>query len=161
MPLSRQNHVPHPAHPLHSAHNHLPHWQRRLLDITLVMLFASGLAWLLVHYGIGAGSGPDSLPHPAEPWLMRLHGLFGFAGLFALGMVCALHVPRGWRRHTHRRSAMVVLAGWAISIISAWLLYYLSSEDSRPVIGWLHALAATLLWLAIALHRRPAPAGLP
>ena len=143
------------SHALPLVQNHLNRWQRRLLDTALFMLFASGLAWLLVHYGIGAGSGPDTLPHPAEPWLMRLHGLFGFVGLFVLGMVSALHIPRGWRRRTHRRSAVIVLVGWTLSIVSAWLLYYFSSEDSRPFVGAFHALVATLLWLAIALHRRP------
>lgn len=141
-------------HP-HPAHNHLPAWQRRLLTVTLLGLLLSGLVWLGVHYGIGAGSGPDVLPHPAEPWLMRLHGLLGFAGLFVLGTVSALHVPRGWRRHSHRQSAIVVLAGWGISLLTAWLLYYLASESTRPAIGWLHAGVATALCIAILVHRLP------
>lgn len=142
-----------PPHPV--SHNHLPPWQRRLLDATLLALLISGLAWLAVHYGMGAGSGPDVLPHPAEPWLMRLHGLCGFAGLFVLGTVSALHVPRGWRRGSHRRSAIVVLAGWGISLLTAWLLYYLASESTRPTIGWLHAGIAAALCIAILVHRRP------
>lgn len=138
---------------LHPVHNHLPRWQRRLLDTALLGLLGSGLLWLYMHYWLGAGQGPDSLPHPAEPWLMRLHGLMGFAGLFALGMVSALHIPRGWRRRSHRASAVMMLACWAFSLGSAWFLYYLASESNRPALGLWHSAVAGLLCLILLLHR--------
>jgi hypothetical protein len=138
------------------AQNHLPRWQKRLLDRTLLLLALSGGIWLAVHYSIGGGRA-DSLPHPSEPWLMRVHGLAAFVALFVLGSVSALHVPRGWRRGLHRRSGVIVLAGWGLAVASAWLLYYLSSEALHPWVSWFHVAGTTGLWLAIALHRRPAP----
>lgn len=133
--------------------NHLPRWQKRLLDRTLLALALSGVAWLAVHYLYGGGRA-DMLPHPAEPWLMRVHGLAGFLALFVLGSISALHVPRGWRRGIRVRSALVVLAAWGLTLFSAYLLYYFPSEALHPFIGWGHAGVALALWLAIFAHRR-------
>ena len=60
-----------------------------------VMVLASGLLWLALHYMAGAGAG--ELPHPLEAWLMRAHGLAAFAGLFMLGVIGGSHIPHGWR----------------------------------------------------------------
>lgn len=140
---------PHP----HGHHNRLPAWQKRLLDLTLLTLALSGAAWLLIHYRWGAGSA-DMLPHPAELWLIRAHGLAGFLALFVLGSLSALHIPRGWRHGQRLPSAISVLLAWSITLLTAYLLYYFSSESSRASIGWVHVGVAGLLWLTIFLHRR-------
>jgi peptidoglycan/LPS O-acetylase OafA/YrhL len=143
-------------HPSHAHfHNHLPVWQKRWLDTAMVALMLSGIVWLLVHYTVGAGTAA-MLPHPAEFWLIRLHGLAGFLALFMLGVISAMHVPRGWRRGLRRPSALTVLGAWAISILTAYVLYYFAGESSHALIGWTHASVALVLWLAIFVHRRKA-----
>lgn len=142
-------------HVAHGYHNHLPAWQKRLLDLTMLMLVLSGSAWLLAHYLWGAGTS-DMLPHPAEPWLMRAHGLAGFLALFVFGSISAMHIPRGWRRGLRRPSAITLLLTAAISLLTAYLLYYFAGENSRSFIGWLHAGVATALWPVIFVHRRQA-----
>jgi hypothetical protein len=134
--------------------NHLPRWQRHLLNADLIVLTLSGLAWLGIHYSLGAGSAPDSLPHPAESWLMKLHGAAGFWGLYILGVISALHVPRGWRRGHKRISAVILLSGWLGSILTAWLLYYGTSSTPHALVSWLHIGFATLLLLVLAIHRQ-------
>jgi len=130
-------------------------WQRQLLAATALLLLASGGLWLALHYGVGAGA--DALPHPAEPWLMRLHGAGAFLALFAAGTLAGHHIPAAWR-HSHRprqaaqrRSGLagVVLGG--LTVLSGYALYYLVSEATRPALGWLHAglglaLAASSWW---------------
>lgn len=140
----------------HGYHNRLPAWQKRLLDMTLLALLLSGIAWLVIHYLWGAGSA-EMLPHPAELWLIRAHGLAGFLALFVLGSLSALHIPRGWRHGVRLPSAITVLGAWMITLLTAYLLYYFSGENSRAVIGWLHAGIASLLWFAILVHRRQRP----
>ena len=77
----------------------VPRWQRLWLDLSAWGLGLSGVAWLVLHYARGAGADDGTwLPHPAEAWLMRLHGLAGFALLLAVGMFLPLHVPQGWRQ---------------------------------------------------------------
>jgi len=149
-------HVP-PRHQLHPARplrtNPVPQWQRNLLDWPLLALMATGLGWIAVHYSIGAGTA-DGLPHPAEPWLMRLHGLGGFLALLALGSFFSLHISRGWRGHQRRSSAIVLLIAWAVAISTAWMLYYAAPEDWREAIGLAHAGVGVVLGGLLLLHRR-------
>ncbi|WP_066335713.1 hypothetical protein [Azohydromonas lata] len=130
-------------------------WQRLLLLATAALLLASGAAWLAVHYLLGAGAG--ELPHPAEPWLMRLHGAGAFAALFAAGAMAGAHVQAGWRVSARlgrqRGSGIALVSLLSLTVLSAYLLYYFAPEAWRGLMGWIHAglgasLAGTGLWHA-------------
>ncbi|GGH63810.1 hypothetical protein GCM10010975_30000 [Comamonas phosphati] len=143
--------------------NHLKSWQYRFLYAAVGALALSGAAWLAVHYLWGAGAG--NLPHPLEPWLMRLHGAAGFAGLFMTGVLAAAHVPQGWRMTTRnpklrmrkasqRRTGLVLCFLGLVGILSGYLLYYFAPENVRAVLGWSHALLGMALALLLPLHGR-------
>jgi len=163
----------------------LPTWQHRLLLAVSALLLLSGLAWLGLHYTVGAGHG--ELPHPLEHLLMEWHGAAGFGALFAFGMLAAGHVPAGWRltrpvrsaadhgqgQRPHRTGPMLParplrrsqrLTGLALLALagclagSAYALYYLVDETWRPALGWAHS-GAGLLMLALALVHRHAGGG--
>jgi hypothetical protein len=97
------------------------------------------------------GAGAGELPHPAEPWLMRLHGAAAFAALFATGLMAGHHIPAGWRqgrrpRHAGQRRSGLLLCGAAAAVVlSGYALYYLVPEAVRPALGWLHAGLGALL----------------
>jgi hypothetical protein len=139
--------------------NHLAPWQRRTLYASGATLVASGLVWLALHYGAGAGAG--ELPHPLEAWAMRLHGLAGFVALFMLGVLAAGHVPHGWRISgrlrwaEQRRSGMMLCALGAALAGSGYLLYYFAPDTVRPAMGWAHALMGLVMAALLAGHRRP------
>lgn len=143
------------AHRLHG-------WQFASLLASAALLLASGLAWLPLHYLWGAGAG--ELPHPLEAWAMRLHGLGGFAALFVLGVLAAVHVPPGWRLGGRHRYAGQRVTGAALCSLAAllaltgYLLYYFAPEGLRPALGLAHAafgLAMALLGAWHARRRRP------
>jgi peptidoglycan/LPS O-acetylase OafA/YrhL len=100
------------------------------------------------------------LPHPLDPWLMRLHGLATMAALFAFGVLAAGHVPHGWRLTAARRGRMqrrlglglLVLGG--LLVISGYLLYYFIPEWARPATGWLHSALGVLMAGLLVWHRR-------
>ena len=139
----------------HHAHR-LVRWQRLALYITGAWLLATGSAWLLLHYSLGAGE----LPHPLEAWSLRLHGLAAFAGLFVLGLLAAAHIPQGWRLSHRRRWAGQRSSGVLLCVIGAllaltgYLLYYFASEAVRPALGWAHAIVGVTMGVLIASHRR-------
>lgn len=141
--------------------NALDAWQRRGLYATVAALTATGLAWLGLHYTVGAGTG--ALPHPIEVWLLRLHGAAGFAGLFFAGVLAARHVPRGWhmtrihprlrlRLGPQRQTGLALSAMGALLAASGYLLYYFAPEDLRPALGWAHAAIGTALAALLPAH---------
>ena len=150
--MHRSIHPP-PAH-------RLPNWQRVALHLSGGLLLLTGIAWLAVHYGAGAGAG--ELPHPLEGWSMRLHGLGAFAGLFMLGALTAGHVPQGLRLSHRRRWAGQRRSGLALCALggtlafSGYLLYYFAPEGVRPALGWVHSGAGLAMGLLVAWHRRRA-----
>jgi len=136
----------------------LVRWQRDLLYGSGAVLLATGAGWLVLHYGRGA----DALPAPIEAWAMRLHGLAGFAVLFALGALAASHVPHGWRlshrmRWAHQRGSGVALCSLAAALaLTGYLLYYFAPEGARPALGWLHSGLGAAAVMLVAVHRRRA-----
>ena len=142
-----------PRHP-----NTLPRWQRLLLHGVGVALLASGGAWLALHYRQGVAV--DVLPHPLEPWLMRLQGLAAFAALFVMGLLCAVHLPQGWRlsarpRHAGQRGTGLAMALLLLLLaLTGWQLYYLAPESIRPGLGWLHSALGAIVGALLVMHRR-------
>jgi len=140
--------------PDYTRTNPLLRWQRRTVLGAALSLLATGLAWLPVHHYWGAGAG--ELPHPVEPWLVRLHGLSALVGLFALGVVAASHVSRGWHLRQRRASGLAVCVLAGLAVATGYALSYLVSEAWRPPVEWTHvALGACMTGLG-ALHRRRA-----
>ena len=146
-----------------AALNPLRRWQYHLLYATAAILALSGIGWLAVHYLRGAGA--DQLPHPLEPWLMRLHGAAGFAALFLAGLLAAAHVPQGWRMSTRspnlrqrltsqRHTGLALCLLGALGAAGGYLLYYFSPEPLRAPLGWVHAALGLALVLVLPLHAR-------
>lgn len=156
--------MPHRSHPRLPPHlptgpvHHLSPWQRRGLYLTIAVLTLTGLPWLALHYTVGAGAG--ELPHPLEPWLMRLHGLAAFAGLFMFGVIAGVHIPRGWRMSARLRWAKQRALGLIVSTLggalalSAYAMFYLLPEDWHAPVGWVHAAIGLLLAIALPLHAK-------
>ena len=140
------------------AHRLVP-WQRHTLYLSAGLLTATGVVWLGVHYGAGAGSA-NELPHPLEAWAMRLHGLVAYAGLFVLGVLAAGHMPQGWRlagRHRwarQRRSGVALCVLAALLTLTGYLLNYFAPEGVRPLLGWIHALIGLATGAQLVRHRR-------
>ena len=145
------------SHSRHHAHR-LVRWQRLALYSTGALLLATGSAWLLLHYSLGAGG----LPHPLEAWSLRLHGLAAFAGLFVLGVLAAAHIPQGWRLSQRRRwagqrgSGMLLCVVGAVLALTGYLLYYFAPESIRPALGWAHSGVGLVTAMLLLSHRRGA-----
>ncbi|HTP28223.1 MAG TPA: hypothetical protein VMK12_21540 [Anaeromyxobacteraceae bacterium] len=132
--------------------NPLLRWQRRTVYAAAGSLLLSGVAWLPVHYLWGAGAG--ELPRPIEPWLVRWHAVSAVAGLFAVGVVAANHVSRGWHLRQRRISGLAVCILVAVVAATGYALSYLVSEDWRPALGWGHAALGAVMTAAGVTHRR-------
>jgi Fe2+ transport system protein FeoA len=123
-----------------------------------MVLMATGAAWLVLHYGFAT-----ELPHPLEPWSLRLHGLAAMAALFMLGVLAAAHIPRGLhlRGLAQRRTGLILCSLAGTLVASAWLLYYFAPDNVRPALGSAHSAAGAAMAVALVVHRRAVPRGQP
>lgn len=115
-----------------------------------LLLLASGAAWLLLHtwVRVDGAFGPEH--HPAEAWLMRVHGLLAVPALVGLGALLAAHVWPAWRPRQRRTSGLPLLVACALLALGGWALYYLVDDTARAWVSVSHwglglALPALLL----------------
>ena len=115
------------------------------------MSFVSGLAWwLLSRFGQIQGEFGAS-PHPAQAWLLRLHGAAAFASLLTLGALLPVHVKRAWHARKNRRTGALLGGLVALQIITGYALYY-ADDALRDRAGQIHFILGLGLPALLALH---------
>lgn len=129
----------------------LPASLRAAFYATGALLFASGMAWLGLHY-----EAPERTA--AAALTLEVHGGAAMAVLFVAGGVLALHAPSAWRERKNRASGALLAAALALLTASAFLLYYAGGDALREQASLVHwaigAAAPLLVWLHLALGRR-------
>jgi hypothetical protein len=113
-------------------------WQRRFIYFAIGGLTVSGFAWLILK-----ALTPNSdyaLPpyHESMQGLIKIHVAFGLVGLIALGMVCAVHIPTGWRLRRNRLTGIGNIVCWSLLIASGYLLWYASEGKVKLFSSWIH-----------------------
>lgn len=142
----------------HRRSARLATWQLALFSTSGLGLWLSGTCWLLLHYygQIEGEFGPEV--NPAEPWMMKIHGLFLIAALLGIGGMFIAHIPKGWSQR-HQRVAGVVLSGIiGVLIISGYMLYYVGIEAVRAWTSVVHwslglSLPAIFTWHYVKARR--------
>ena len=129
----------------------------RCIHVALATVFATGIAWLILHYGVNRSAGLEDGWRIAESWSLKLHGAAAMAMLVALGSLIAAHVPEAWARKLNRRSGIAMLSAVGLLVATGWLLYYTSGELTRAWASAAHiaaGLAGPLILLWHLAHRR-------
>jgi hypothetical protein len=154
--------------PRHQPHRHAvlralpgvrpPRWQRRAVHASVLALVLTGVAWLIAHFLLRNGGEVDSgLPHPAEGWALRLHGIAAYGFLLVLGSMGAVHIVTAWRLGRNRWSGSVLLATAVLLVATALQLYYGPETAHVPTsaIHWaIGLLMLPLLWAHVLIARR-------
>ncbi|MFT4045169.1 MAG: hypothetical protein QM661_00560 [Solimonas sp.] len=122
-------------------------------NLIAIGVWASGVAWLLLHYLMRRQGefGPET--HPAEPWALKCHGAFAFAALWMSGMLWAVHIGNAWEQHRRRWSGGILFALLAVLIVSGYLLYYAGDETFRGAVSCAHWITGLTIAFAYAGHR--------
>jgi hypothetical protein len=127
--------------------------KRRELAVYAVfgVLWLSGAVWLALRYFLRSKAEFGELPHPLEPWAIRLHALAAFASLWLLGQLWIVHLVPSWR--AHRRSSGIVLGVIAgVLVATGYLLYYASGDTTRAIVSLAHWTLGLALPLPLLLH---------
>ena len=124
---------------------------RRWFYSASALLFGSGAAWLLFRYALRRPGEFGDLPHPGEPWSMRVHGGAAMLFLVMLGTLVRSHILHGWWLGRNRFAGVAMVTIMLLLTLTGYALYYAGGERIRPVISVLHwgigiAVPAVLLW---------------
>lgn len=136
-----------PAVRLGSAHS-------RWLYAAFILLWLSGVAWILFHYFMQVSGDFGPRPHPLQQWWLRLHGLAAMLSLVALGTVLPNHVRGAWTLARNRMAGagLILILIWLV--ITGYALYYLAGAVSQDLLSLLHWIPGLLLPPALWLHIR-------
>ncbi len=125
---------------------------RYSLYFVSALLFASGAAWVVLHYL------QESFSKSAETNLMRVHGGAAMAILVLVGAAAALHSTKSWREGKNRLTGVGLGVTLIALTLTGYLLYYEGDEATRAaasVLHWAIGLAAPFLFACHAwLGRR-------
>lgn len=129
---------------------------RYIFYCTLALSAISGsVFWLLREFTMVEGDfGPEShfLQYPA----IQLHGFAAFIMLMALGAIFTSHIPKTWYKGRAKKSGTSLLSFVIFSLLSAYSLYYLVSEDWHVLLANSHAIAGLCLPALLIFHIKKA-----
>ena len=120
----------------------------------LSLSFITGFTfWLIRRFGMVEGDfGPES--HFLQYPVLQIHGFSAFILLMSLGAIFASHIPKTWSSKRARKSGVSILSATVFSILTAYSLYYLVSDDWHELLGNAHALVGVSLPLILFIHIR-------
>jgi cation transport ATPase len=149
-------------HPRHQPRHRPGPRHLRWLYALGSLLLLSGVGWLIAHYALRPAAGAfGELPHPSEPWWLRLHGAAALGFLVAFGALLPHHVGHNWRRRQHYRTGLTLVIAVGVLTLSGYGLYYLVSDTLRPMVSIVHWIVglfctAMLLTHVVLSYRRAA-----
>lgn len=129
---------------------------RRTLYTVCTVLWLSGCAWLVAHFGFPTRTDFGPAPNPAEPLILRIHGWLAMGAVFLFGWIASAHISTRWRRPRNRVSGFS-LAGFAILLtLTGYALYY-TTDRFHDVAAVLHEfLGSAVIVFALAHWSRNA-----
>lgn len=135
----------------------LPHWQEWLVYLTMGLLIATGVAWLLLDSFVRVAGefGPEH--HPAEHGVLIAHGVAAYGFLIIAGAMIPVHITFGWNIRKNLKSGLTLAATCVFLAMTALGLYYVGDELSRhwlSVIHWAIGLIVIPVLLIHALRGR-------
>jgi MFS family permease len=124
----------------------------RWIYVILGLVYLSGVAWIVLRYGVTGDRLIEDGWRIAQAWLLRAHGAAAMLALVAAGSMLAAHVPSGWKQGRSVASGIGMLATLGVLAVTGWLLYYASGEATRAWSSWMHMALGVAGPLALVWH---------
>jgi hypothetical protein len=129
----------------------------RWLLTALLLVAVSGVSWCVLHYFFAAQTSFGSAPNPAEPALLRIHGIAAIAAVFLLGGIATGHVAAAWDRARNRPSGLALSATAITLILSGYALYYITVDSLRAGVGIAHEAIGIAAIVVALVHWKRTP----
>ena len=92
------------------------------------------------------------MPHPAEHWILRVHGLAMLVGLFVYGSLLRAHMINAWKLRRNRNTGLLVASVLALLTVTGYMLYYVGGETTRPIISIVHWVIGLVIGGLLPFH---------
>jgi hypothetical protein len=136
----------------HTKSGRLAWWQIWLIMSSGAILWITGAAWVLLHY-FGEVQGEfGAETNPAQPWLLRLHGLVLIPAILVIGSLLVAHIPKGWNDKKQRIAGIILTVFFGFLIISGYMLYYVGSDDIRNYTSIFHWVIGLVVPISFIWH---------
>lgn len=127
---------------------------RRAIFATCTLLWVTGCAWLVTHFGFPRPTDFGPAPNPWEPAIMRVHGWLAVGGVFLLGWISAEHIGDRWRTAGNRVSGISLATLAAVLVVSGYALYY-TTDRLHDIAAAVHeVLGGAVIAFALTHWRR-------
>ncbi|MGE0525609.1 MAG: hypothetical protein AB7G93_05710 [Bdellovibrionales bacterium] len=136
--------------PTKTPRSELRLWHKLLIYVGSGGLLISGGAWWLLESFYKPESGFGR--HPAQAWLLALHGLLSPLFIFTLGVVFVVHIQRRWSGHQRKISGPALLAASLLLALTGTFLYYTGNEALREFLASSHLSLGFAFPALFALH---------
>lgn len=109
----------------------LGRWPKRAVYLLALALLLSGGGWLLLEHFVRVEGAFGPTHHPAQPWLVKLHGVLAQLAVWGFGALWTFHIRRAWHWRRRRASGGAMFAIMALLSLSGLMLYYVGDEGWR------------------------------
>jgi hypothetical protein len=130
----------------------IPLTYRAILFIGLASSWCTGLIFYYMNNWVTVEGAFGPMKHPAQQFVIMGHGAAAFVMLMCFGVLVVNHLPSAWRLRRSRYLGITLTTLFSFQIITAYILYYIASEDSRALISNLHALSGASIPIILVGH---------
>lgn len=123
--------------------------QRLFCYFTSIVLFSSGLIWLI--FNVFQNYNPDY--RFFSIWSLKFHGAAAYGFLVVFGMIISTHISFNWQvKKNRRKSGIILTILFVILIITGYLLYYLGDEIVRNYVSYIHWIIGIFAAVVLPIH---------
>jgi hypothetical protein len=130
----------------------LPRWQEWSVYVTLGLLIATGIVWLLLDNFVRVEGEFGTEHHPAEHLVLIGHGVAAYAFLIIGGAMIPVHITLGWNTRRNLKSGLTLAGACLILAVTALGLYYVGDEISRNWVSITHWALGLVAIPALLIH---------
>lgn len=123
-----------------------------VLFTTLATSWISGLTFFILNQFVMIEGDFGPQKHPLQFPMISIHGFAAFMMMILFGAMIANHVPLGWKSNRLRLWGLTFLIAVTLQILTGYTLYYLATDFSREVIGYVHLAIGILLPVILTKH---------
>ena len=128
--------------------------ERIIYYTVFLVLFLSGVVWLVLHYLCSSVGEFGLMSNPLESKILCIHGVAAFGFAFVFGNIWAIHVKSGIQKKYKKnfKSGIINALLVTILIVTGLLLYYAGNDMVRITASMMHWICGILLFIVIIFH---------